>query len=389
MDDLLVFNLLRYILLFLIVYCGSISINTHAYWKFNIYPLILFAVMEGCRWKRGVDYMYNYRISVGIDKSYDLVYDSFAEFLYNSGFPFYIFFIIVSFLLIFAIYILVKPLAHAIVPCVIFLYNFCLIDAENLMRQYCALSLFVIAFYIYFYKTKIFALLILIVAFNIHKSVLFPVMVSIVFLLLKKMDSKQNVISNLPKIFVFLFFISSVLSSYFSDILQILYALIPVGSSDKYISADYVRLAIDDSSDYFASSKLSIVTTIRHYWTVLSVMLIGFISLNKIKEVKLQNYLLIIYCLGCFGMVYDASLPKLSMEVIQRLGIYLSFFFYLMEGYMYYDVLKRNKTYYLSSVKGKWIYYSILALLIFNLAWVVRPFNGTEFVVKGVYFIWS
>ena len=183
------------------------------------YPLILFAVMEGCRWKRGVDYMYNYRISVGIDKSYDLVYDSFAEFLYNSGFPFYIFFIIVSFLLIFAIYILVKPLAHAIVPCVIFLYNFCLIDAENLMRQYCALSLFVIAFYIYFYKTKIFALLILIVAFNIHKSVLFPVMVSIVFLLLKKMDSKQNVISNLPKIFVFLFFISSVLSSYFSDIL--------------------------------------------------------------------------------------------------------------------------------------------------------------------------
>ena len=77
------------------------------------------------------------------------------------------------------------------------------------------------------------------------------------------------------------------------------------------------------------------------------------------------------------------------MEVIQRLGIYLSFFFYLMEGYMYYDVLKRNKTYYLSSVKGKWIYYSILALLIFNLAWVVRPFNGTEFVVKGVYFIWS
>ena len=56
---------------------------------------------------------------------------------------------------------------------------------------------------------------------------------------------------------------------------------------------------------------------------------------------------------------------------------------------MYYDVLKRNKTYYLSSVKGKWIYYSILALLIFNLAWVVRPFNGTEFVVKGVYFIWS
>ena len=85
--------LLCYVLLFLIVYCGSISIKTHAYWKFNIYPLILFAVMEGCRWKRGVDYMYNYRISVGIDKSYYLVYDSFAEFLYNSGFPFYIFFI--------------------------------------------------------------------------------------------------------------------------------------------------------------------------------------------------------------------------------------------------------------------------------------------------------
>ena len=59
MDDLLVFNLLRYILLFLIVYCGSISIKTHAYWKFNIYPLILFAVMEGCRWKRGVDYIYS------------------------------------------------------------------------------------------------------------------------------------------------------------------------------------------------------------------------------------------------------------------------------------------------------------------------------------------
>lgn len=383
----IVFNLFRYILLFLFIYLGKyISNNRYGYyWKYTIIPILIYTFMEGTRWMRGVDYIYNYNIALAKTVSNDILYDSIAQLFHVIGFPFYIFFMFVSALLIISIYSIVKDFKEAIIPIIILLYAFTMQQSENLMRQYCAISFMLLGFSYYFKQKTTYFIICLSCAFLTHKSVLIiiPILFLANVLYITSKNSNSFFYRNLPWIFLILYAAASILSQIFMDVITNLTSA-NLMIETKYLSEDYLIKATQENMQT-GDSNASFLNLIRNILRNIVVIMLGFriLQTSLFKPNKKKAWF-ICYFFACFGIIYTASLPNLQMEVIARLGLYFQVFIYFIEGYLIY-IYCMNKKFYLLDFKGNIIRKILIILVLMESIWIFK-FQQASYL--GLRFIW-
>lgn len=387
--EIIVFNILRYILIGIFVQTGIFvtKVSKKRYWKFMILPTLFYAIMEGTRWMRGVDYNYNYRIAKGLTTSGDIAYDTLAAILHNSGFPFYVFFIIISGLLIYSLFTYIQDCKEAFIPIIILMYAFTMQQSENLMRQYCAISLSLLAIYCVHHTKYTQALIWVTISYFTHSSVLFLyAFTGIAYLFLSSPIRHSKVFRNLHWIFLFLYCISfvlrAVLNYFFSKYAFLLENMDIIG---KYSEENYLTVAFAQVNDIQVGAS-SLLDIIRSILRNIVVIYFGFNVIKKIRPRKKHKIKLMFvsWFLACCGIVYHSSLPQLNMEVIGRLAIYLCIFIYFIEGYIIYYYFNLFKT---RSIEGFYpIKYILILLVLMESVWILKPVIGSSL---GLHFIWS
>lgn len=385
--DVFIFNLQRYIIIFLFYFIGSQkafkSINSDKqYFKALLLPIFLYSFFEGTRWMRGADYEYNYNIANGIQTSNDIAYDSLAQILNYIGFPYWVFFILISFLLIYSLTFLCKEFKSAFVPCIILLYAFTMNQSENLMRQYTAISCMLLSFTLYFEEKYKWSIIWIVIAYLCHSSVIFILPFFLLFRLIICKDNLRNkILKYLPVVFLLLYLSSSILKIYFYDVLQNITITNSLFAT-KYLSEEYYLKATDDTLAV-AVENSSFLDTIRSYWKSIVVILSSYFIFKKGIFNNKNIMLFVIYSISCCGYIYEASLPNLTMEVIGRLGLYLYIFSWFFEGYVIYYFLNKNN---IIDTRCKVMRFLVVCLIIMESVWILKPQTaGTH----GYLFIWS
>lgn len=138
--------LLHFLLILLtVVFCYVfVRKEKWGFWKSSLIPMIFFALEEGLRYGREIDWCVYYNvyedIKKGIDTGHELLFTLIWKFFGLMSVPYPVLITICSFLLIFSIFYLFKPYQrclYLIVPMVII---YCAYSATNLIRFFMGLS---------------------------------------------------------------------------------------------------------------------------------------------------------------------------------------------------------------------------------------------------------
>ena len=147
MSDIRFIYILLKLILFFIFCCGGFMLSKtttrRSYWTTAIIPILAFAIVEGLRFGRLIDYnLYYFRyidIGQGGDQFYELMFSVICYVLYNCGIPYHIFIFLQCLFLIYATLLFFENYKGAVkyaLPIVLGLY----ILNENFIRWYLAFS---------------------------------------------------------------------------------------------------------------------------------------------------------------------------------------------------------------------------------------------------------
>lgn len=179
--DPILFWVLRLVVFLSLLYSGYlISYKDNegkSYWKYSSIGIIVYSLVEGLRWNRGIDYPHYYQDITGklfTDYS-ETVYVWWTELFKFTGLPFWVAFIFYSFLFIHGFYFLLKKFKKQAVWALPLFFIITVGSSENLIRQFLAVSMFEYALYFFlekrYWKSAIFALL----TVQIHNSVIITI----------------------------------------------------------------------------------------------------------------------------------------------------------------------------------------------------------------------
>lgn len=173
----LLFWILRLLVLLSLFYSGYLITykdkNGDFYWKYSSIGIIVYSLIEGLRWNRGIDYLHYYQdITGALFTDYDeTVYVWWTEFFKFTGLPYWMAFVFYSFLLIHGFCFLLKKFKKGAIWALPLFFIITVGSSENLVRQFLAMAL--AEYFLYFFlgkkywKCAIFALL----TIGIHQSV--------------------------------------------------------------------------------------------------------------------------------------------------------------------------------------------------------------------------
>ena len=395
-SDIILFNFFRYALLLSFIISGIAILRNKTsnedYWKLVRPSIIIYSLMEGLRWMRGQDYKYNLDISTLKDKSNDLIYDLSARVLYEFNFPFYVFFIVISFILIYSFCFLLRDYKKAYVFSIILMYSYSMMQSENLMRQYFAISLSIIAikFLLDSKKSKAFFFFTLSVLSHFSSVILIPILLLYQFLKFKNAVAVfilkyLNSISLVLYLLVFIF--SKQIQSFLSTAVFDFYLTKFSFNTDyKYLDDQYLtRALVQEESNYNLDS---IVKLFRDLLRNLIVIILGYKLLNFSSSSRnlsgyfniSTNKLLLIYLFAVASMIIPWLIPTdLQMEVLHRIHINIEIWVYFLEGLIFYKFLAINPA---NDFKKN----ILKVLIVLEIIWIFKINVGD---VLGLKFIWD
>lgn len=384
--EIYVFNILRYILLILFIIVGyyqSIKSNK-SYWKLATIPIIFYSLMEGLRWNRGKDYLNYYYLVVNDQTTGDLLFDFSGQIVSYLDLHFSFFFILQSFIVIYCLYYFLRDYRKSIVPCIVLMYAFSMGQSENLVRQYCAMSLFLVVIRLLEQKRLIATTVCVICSLFIHKSVIFAYcFLTLFYIITNKTSFSSKFIFTCCIVFLTLFLIAPVIRASFMKIAAPLLPYIEMVSG-KYGTSNYLERALE-SGNWFNYS-FEFIYYLREYLRAIVVIIGGAFMARIINPVYKRCYF-ICYGLACSGLIYNASIPELNMEVIWRLGLYLLWLVYFMEGIIIYYSLSSKRNLAMVVPKFSLLWGAIVfVLFVLECIWIFKPQLGTEL---GLKFIWD
>ena len=152
-----------------------------SYWNYASICIIVYSLVEGLRWNRGVDYPHYYQDLTGklfTDYS-ELVYVWWTDLFKFVGLPYWVGFVFYSFLFVLGFCYIMKLFRKQAVWALPLFFIITVGSSENLIRQFIAMSMF--EFFLYFFwvkkykKSIVFALLTL----QTHTSVLLIVLAAL------------------------------------------------------------------------------------------------------------------------------------------------------------------------------------------------------------------
>lgn len=323
------------------------------YWKYSSIGIIVYSLVEGLRWNRGVDYPHYYQDITGkLFQDYsEVVYLWWTDIFKFSGLPFWVGFIFYSFLLIWGFCFLVKNFKKQAVWALPLFFIITVGSSENLIRQFLAVAMFEFSlFYLWkkdLWKCAIFAILTL----QIHNSVIIMVM-GVLFVQYIHFDKKIK--SGYLMVAVYLFFYYFWNPSYLAPITSWL-STISVDDSSRvslYLNdADFWfsdesslsnRLGFVSKAASMFSKTISLVTTcivIKYgfdltkqyekfriaYWFAYLSYILWIFSNNGDFEIwsRISTMFNLLIPLLVAGIITDLSLKKVEKYVIcSFFGIY-------------------------------------------------------------------
>lgn len=382
------FTFLKYILYAIFLFAGVNLYNSRKtsnkdYWKL-VLPIILFySFMEGCRWNRATDYMEYYDIFHGLYETGDIFFDWIAYALRTIGFPYYVFFICMSMILIISLLRMTRDFKDAFIPCIFLLYIFSMGQSENIVRQWCAESFMIISFCTFFDKKYLWAAVFLILGFLTHKSIVFILPFFIVGVIIYKRFEGLKKNKWVPIVFLVLLLVSEFLKNYLEDYFQTLN--FTLGLSERSGFSDERLGSVFNNYDAVDAETHSMVFYLRQYLRYISVIVLGFLITKKQTFERNDNFLYVAYFLACCGIIYRAILPQMHMEFLSRAGLYLDLFIYFMEGLLFYVFLmKKNGPKILSKQHLLHVKVCLLLLALLELIIILKPAEDAKML-----FIWD
>ena len=178
LGDPILFWVLRLVVLLSLFYSGYLITykdkNGTRYWKYSSIGIIVYSLVEGLRWDRGVDYMHYYQDITGkLYTNYsEIAYVWWTEFFKFTGLYYWMAFIFYSFLLTHGFYYLLQRFRKQAVWALPLFFIITVPSSENLIRQFLAVAIFEYALYFFlekkYWKAGIFALL----TIQIHNAVI-------------------------------------------------------------------------------------------------------------------------------------------------------------------------------------------------------------------------
>lgn len=155
LGDPILFWVLRLVVLLSLFYSGYLITykdkNGTRYWKYSSIGIIVYSLVEGLRWDRGVDYMHYYQDITGkLYTNYsEIAYVWWTEFFKFTGLYYWMAFIFYSFLLIHGFYYLLQRFRKQAVWALPLFFIITVPSSENLIRQFLAVAIFEYALYFF------------------------------------------------------------------------------------------------------------------------------------------------------------------------------------------------------------------------------------------------
>lgn len=310
----------RFVLLSIFTFCGY-EITKRDISKFKGYAwiaIISFALIEGLRWLRGVDYYHYYRdietcfgdVMVCTPKP-EFLYNLWVHVFYYTGLPPFIAFIVYSGLLMFGFMLIVYKFKETAVWSLPMFFFLLLGPTENTIRQYIAISFVMIAYYAYLSNKRNLMIVMLIIAPLFHTSTLYTDLLFLIFAYIKIPGEKAFPYLALY-ILLFFFFDPQWLNG-IADYLQSFNI-----DSDTIKGGGYIEHAdrwFTEESDLTGLVGVKESSKIRILFSFLSNSIIIYYGF-KVTKGKLQNQ--IVYFFTYIGILFQTVGG--NMELISRFG---------------------------------------------------------------------
>lgn len=373
MDETIIIFITTRILLFsLFVICG---------WKLQYSPNkkfillvvlvgLLYSVIEGLRWMRGVDYEHyyldlttNFRAIESSNKP-ELLYKLYVNLTYSLGVPFYWSFILYSALLVIPLLKICIKYRYVAFWVLSLFFVFTIEQSENLIRQYIAIGLLLFAVFYYMQGNKKQMYFFLIATFFIHSTSLL-VIVPFLFLIFKNYTFKSPWILLIIYCFCFCFWkdsYHSLIAGYIGNL-----------NADVGIGSGYLqnpdRWFTVEGGTFKNAGVVTLINLVHRFFFFFSIIWFGF-KAQKVN-IKLRTF---------FYLSYVAIILKSiagDIEMYNRLYNWFIIFIPLTVGFTIHEN-KRNR--------GTWIL-SALSLIYIIYGGIFRIFNMQNLIMCD--FIWN
>lgn len=359
MGNVFIYWTLQSFCLLTCVICGAIiSKSKYSYWKTAFPLVIVYSLVEGLRWNRGVDYLHYCQDLT----SY--LYADYSEHLYlgwislfkSSGLSYWVAFVLYSALLIISYLKLVKNFrnsAYLSLPLFFIITN---LAAENLIRQYLAVPFVIFCIDQVWRKKWIVAGAFALVAANIHYSAIIPLAVIVLYEISKlgkvQVFFRKLALTKKPYILIALFLFTFFFwkSSYMNELAGYIFMF---DISSETHGAGYLSdrwLTTDGIADFSRQRQISLIARTLMLGTYLPAIYFGFYAMKNNAKVGICfwfSYLAIIIdnIRGDFeiygrieqwflyitpvlyAIVYD-NLKSRKIKIAYGIFLFLQFFFY-------------------------------------------------------------
>jgi hypothetical protein len=367
--------ILKTALVITLLICGyrMSKIKNSAYYYpyyLTVFPiLIVYSCVEGLRYGRATDYFGYYNDFIGLTaNTYEPIFQLFVNLLKYINAPFYIGFVMCSFLLIFSGCLFIKEYRFAAFFTLPIFYLDTIVQSSNLIRMYFALSIILIACKFLIQNKNYLFIFFVVIAFLTHYSsiILFP------FILLFNKFHKP-IKSRL--FIIILFFLANYVTVSVFFLNSILIKFIGFGIYENYLTVTEGWLL---NADTEKNELLSIVYYLRYYLTPIFILWYGFPLLEKYKDLKFH----IFYHLYLIGVLFLPSSELIEVELFYRLALFFITFKFIVIGVILYNFSKQFRKLKLIDT----IFYILIVLDIFYLIMRTILIYSKE---TGNQFIWD
>lgn len=364
----------------IVLYFVGINIETHQkkYWRYALWAILIYAIVEGLRWGHMVDYngyYYKYQnITTFADVS-DNSSPAFALIVYflkqlNINYHTFIF-IQCAFLMYSCMYFLkdYRKMARYTLPCMII----ALAMNENFIRTYLGISFFLFGFSLFLNRNHKMALLFFVISLLTHFACGFM----IPFVMLKPLLSKAIIKPFYTTLFILFttFFVSISSLSILVDISHLITSI--MGGTD-HLALDYLN-SMDRIIMGEGGAKLGIsnASYFSHIKTLLWSIPMLFVCYNKTSQISNGIYL---YNLIVIGLIIYPVFSQ--VELLGRFTEQLLLYCPIFLGYMM-TVNNESKERPIPSILNIVTY---LSIFVYMYGAINRPFVMED---SEMYFIWD
>lgn len=313
--------LLSFIILFisLIIYGRYVSKNIRLnpikrkiYWKYSLFPLILYTLIEGLRYGRGRDYLwykYQYENILSPVVNQEYLFTLISKTFHFIGFPYWTLFMLYAFTWIYCSSFLFSKIPHYAKWGIPLFFLATVGGMESMIRQFFALAFLLPTLYYIPQKKWIPCIILILISISIHTASLITFILFVGVFLIFKSEIKLWISIPLYLFFCYVWDISNI--GFIADILS----LVNLGgnklasyteNADLWFSADAVN-----TEEFARGAFAKFAATCFE----LSIFILGYLSIKKEKYKNIHA--IFFYNLFVIGAIsYQAVF---TLEILRRI----------------------------------------------------------------------